>query len=258
MVGKQYDVGIVITCYNEGYLLESRVAQIQKVMDNTRFTYEIVFVDDGSTDDSILLLDAIVKKNDRMRLVCHEKNMGRGTSVADGIRNVCAKVVGFTDTDLSTPAYYIPVFVAAVNDGMDIVCADRKYKWEITYLHKIFHRVALSVGYKLLARWMLRVPLNDTVSGCKFFNRKRILPILDEVEDPHWFWDTEIMVRSFLHGLKIMEMPAIFIRDAEGGTTVKLARDTFDYLTNLFRFRKEVREIRRQNRIAIEEKGSRI
>jgi hypothetical protein len=82
--------------------------------------------------------------------------------------------------------------------------------------------------------------LADTETGCKLFAREKVLPLLDLVEDPHWFWDTEIMVQAWLAGLRIHEEPSIFIRRPEKPSTVKLARDVRSYLRNLGRLRRRL------------------
>jgi hypothetical protein len=93
-------------------------------------------------------------------------------------------------------------------------------------------------------RLVLDCDLQDTETGCKIFNRRRVLPILDDIKDIHWFWDTEVMARSLVAGLKIVEVPTIFVREGSF-TTVHIVRDTWDYLVNLFKFRRELRAMRR-------------
>ena len=78
----------------------------------------------------------------------------------------------------------------------------------------------------------------DTETGFKFFNRGKILPVLEQVQDKRWFWDTEIMVRALWNGLNITEIPCLFMRRSDKKSTVNLRKDIWDYLAKLYRFQK--------------------
>ena len=93
-----------------------------------------------------------------------------------------------------------------------------------------------------LVKLLLKLDLKDTETGCKFFNREKILPILEEIHDRHWFWDTEIMARAYIKGLKIIETPSIFIRKGFY-TRVRIFRDSLVQFRNLARFKRELNKI---------------
>lgn len=90
---------------------------------------------------------------------------------------------------------------------------------------------------------LLKVNFHDTEVGFKFFNHQKILPILDEIEDSRWFWDTEIIVRSYYKWLKIKEYPALFLKSFEKKSTVKVFRDSWDCFRKLISFRKKLQKI---------------
>jgi hypothetical protein len=71
------------------------------------------------------------------------------------------------------------------------------------------------------------------------------LPILGQVEDEHWFWDTEVMVRSLLQGYRIVEIPCLFIKRYDKRSSVNVFQDSFDYFAKLWRFRRVVRQMRK-------------
>jgi glycosyltransferase involved in cell wall biosynthesis len=239
MSDSHLDLSLVIACYNEEPVMEASVETILEVLDNTRFSYEIIFVDDCSQDRTRELIDAIISKypDRQMSRLFHEQNKGRGGTVTDGIRQARGEVVGFIDVDLEIHAHYVPSCVLTVQNGADIASAYRVYR---LYLRSL-NRHVLSRGYAWLVRKLLQVELGDTEAGCKFFKREKILPVLDEVEDQRWFWDTEVMVRSYLRGYKIVEIPCLFTRRFDKVSTVHPVADTIDYFKKLWRFRKTVR-----------------
>jgi glycosyltransferase involved in cell wall biosynthesis len=207
-----------------------------------RLDWEVVFIDDVSPDDTVARLTRLTAAEPRARLVVNEKNLGRGGTVMKGIRASTAKCVGFIDIDLSTPPLYVPHLAALIcEDRVDVATGRRSYKIELRVFHKVWLRYILSYGYRSLGRAVLGHPLWDTETGCKFFHREKILPILDRIENPRWFWDTEVMMYAWLAGLRIVEDSSIFIRRPEKPSTVRVVQDVAEYLRNLAAFRRKVR-----------------
>jgi len=98
--------------------------------------------------------------------------------------------------------------------------------------------------YALAVKTLLKISIEDTEAGYKFFKRSKILPILSKVRDKHWFWDTEICVRAYWSGLKISEIPVLFIRRRDKKSTVKLIPDTYDYIKKIIKFRLQNRNLK--------------
>lgn len=237
------DLSLVIACYNEEPLLEESVRQTFRVLDGMRATSEVIFVDDCSRDRTREIIDRIIAAHpDRaLRKIEHAVNVGRGGTVADGIRAARGTFVGFIDIDLEVHARYIASCLAALQDGYDVATALRVYK----FYWRSVDRYLLSTGYRALMQRALGVALADTETGFKFFRRERILPILEETLDTGWFWDTEIMVRAHCAGLRIIEIPALFVRRFDKRSSVNAVADTLDYLRKLWRFRRRVAALRR-------------
>jgi glycosyltransferase AglD len=236
------DVSLVLACYNEEPVFSESMAQIFQIMDHTCWSYEVIFVDDCSIDRTRDLIEGLIAGDDRHNLskLFHGTNSGRGRAVSDGLRIARGKVAGFIDIDLEVHARYIPTCILAIEAGHDVATAHRIYKF---YWRGII-RWMLSQGYKQLQRALLGVNLKDTETGYKFFNRERILPILDQIEEGGWFWDTEVMVRSYLSGYRIAEIPCLFQRRFDKKSSVSLVGDTLQYWRNLLAFRKVVGSMR--------------
>ncbi len=233
------DVELILACYNEAPHFEQSVREILAVMDALRLRYGLIFVDDVSKDDTRALIDRCIAAHPEHRLkrLFHEQNSGRGGAVTDGFRAATAPIVGYLDIDLETHVRYAASCIRAIEAGADVAVAWRIYKLS---LHSL-HRYVMSRGYHYLFELLLKVPLHDTESGFKFFRRERLLPLLDKVEDRGWFWDTEVMVRAWLDGYRIFEVPALFTRRADKKSTVNAVRDSIDYLKRLLRFRAQLR-----------------
>jgi glycosyltransferase involved in cell wall biosynthesis len=234
---KKIDLTLVVPCLNEVKIIEDSISEIKKILDKNHIIYEIIFVDDGSTDGTREIIMKISKENKNFRYILHNKNEGRGKSVTDGIKEARGGIVGFIDIDLEIPAEYIIPLALGIKNGMDITTAQRIYKLKTTSLL----RYILHEGYACLVKLLLKTKLRDTETGCKFFSKSRILPIIVETKDKHWFWDTEVMVRSYYKGLKIKEIPAFYERRNNVKSTVNIFKDTIYYFVRLLKFRRELK-----------------
>ena len=99
-------------------------------------------------------------------------------------------------------------------------------------------RYLMSRGYSFLVRKLLGVSFLDTETGYKFFRRAALLPVLDKIQDPGWFWDTEFMVRAGRHGLRVVEIPGAYVRRWDKASTVRGLRDSVAYFRKLLAFRR--------------------
>jgi glycosyltransferase involved in cell wall biosynthesis len=233
------DISIVIACYDEEALLEESVNKVMAVMDATCWKYELIFVDDCSHDNTRQIINRIIAEKPKrlLKKLFHERNMGRGKAVTDGLLMAAGTYAGYLDIDLEVGAHYIPVMIITLQEGADVATAFRVYKESLN----LFFRAILSIGYRFLVHWMLKIPVKDTETGYKFFNRGRILPILTKATDPGWFWDTEIMALSHHANLKIVELPCLFIRRSDKKSSVNVFHDSFEYLIKLVKFSHELK-----------------
>ncbi|MCL4377870.1 MAG: glycosyltransferase family 2 protein [Actinobacteria bacterium] len=233
-----YDLSIIIACYNEEAILEKSISELEAAMSRTKYKYELIFIDDCSQDNTRELIKRISSVNNHMRYIFHEKNVGRGGTVCEGIRTSEGKIVGFLDIDLEVHARYIPSMVQAIEEGYDISTAYR-----LTYLRfDSIMRDLSSKAYHSITRHFLKIPLNDTETGFKFFNREKILPVIEKTQDKRWFWDTEVMAFAYFNNLKINEIPCLFIRRKDKKSTVRLWDDSIEYIRKVLQFKRKMKK----------------
>lgn len=231
-------LSLVLACYNEAEHLEASFAEIRETLEQTSWPFEVIFVDDVSRDRTREILREIVAAHPDLdlRVILHETNRGRGRTVTDGFRAARGVVAGYLDVDLEVHARYVPSLVRAIEQGADIATVRRIYALQVRALDRYF----MSRGYSFLVRRMLGLPFHDTETGYKFFRRERVLPLLDEVEDGGWFWDTEFMARAARRGLEVAEIPGAYVRREDKTSTVRGVRDSVRYFRQLLRFRRKL------------------
>jgi len=228
-------LSVVLACYNEEEILEASFLELRNTLGFLNRSFEIVIVDDVSRDRTRQLIERIVSANRDLdvRVILHEQNQGRGATVTDGFRAARGEIAGYLDIDIEVHCRYIPSLLQAIESGADVATVRRIYAFQLRYIDRYF----MSRGYSFLVRRLLGTRLHDTETGFKFFRRERLLKVIDAIEDPRWFWDTEFMIRAERSGLRIDEIPGAYVRREDKTSTVSGLRDSIDYFARLLRFR---------------------
>lgn len=231
------DLSLIIACYNEQPYLAGNVREVTRTLELCPWSYELIFIDDKSSDGTQETIRRILEDRSDWRAVFHETNVGRGGTVAEGFRLARGNVVGFIDIDLEVHCRYVPALIQAiVQDGYDGATAHRIYK--VNFTPGGIMRWILSAAYRGVARMALGSPYHDTETGFKFFRREAVLPLLDRCRDRHWFWDTEIMLEAHRAGLRMIEIPALFRRQSGQGSSLRIVPDTLHYLRAIRAYRR--------------------
>lgn len=233
------DLSLILPCYNESEHFTKSAEFILSTLKKTNYTFELIFVEDKSKDETPLLIRKFIQRHSKenLQVIWHSKNSGRGQTVTNGIQKALGIYVGYMDIDCEISPVYIADCLKLIKSGFDVVCGERRYEVSLQGLS----RAVISKTYSSLVRLVLDVAFSDTEAGYKFFIRKKILAVLPKVGDNGWFWDTEVVMRSHLTGLKIGFLPVEFRRRTDKTSTVHLVRDAWDYLVKLFRFSWQLR-----------------
>ena len=193
------DVSIVLPIYNEHGHLREEIERIQGVMDASEFRYEIIVVDDGSTDGSAEDLRAI----DEIRLIQYAQNRGAGAARKIGTHKAKAPIVVWTDVDMSYPNEQIPELVRELA-GYDQVVGARTSE-EGT--HKAA-RVPAKWAIRRLAEYLTRTQIPDLNSGFRAFRRDVSLQFLNII--PDGFSHVTTLTMAFLsngYSVKYIDIP---------------------------------------------------
>ena len=168
-------VDFVIPLFNERETLETLAAGIAEQA--AGHEYRILFVDDGSTDDSYAVLEGIRARQPNVELIKLRRNFGKSQALAAGIAHARADAVVTMDADLQDDPAEIPKLLAKLDEGYDVVCGwkqDRKDPW---------HKTIPSVFYNRWVGRLFSLPLHDLNSGFKAMRIEvaRRLPLYGEM-----------------------------------------------------------------------------
>jgi len=232
-------LSLVLACYNESEHLEFSVRALQVTLRQLSCSHELIFIDDASTDGTPQLLQKIGQAHPEYRIILHEKNVGRGGTVSEGLRLASGRIAGYLDIDLEVPpCYLLSMLTVFETEACDVVVGRRVYKVQATPFALMRH--LSHIGYRWLAGKLLPMPVSDSEAGFKFFNREKVLPVLDQVKDVRWFWDTEVLLRGARAGLRLREVTCLYSRNIEKTSTVRIIPDTLEYMRRVRGLRREL------------------
>jgi len=136
---------IILPVYNEQENIVSLNQRVSKVMLGLKSEYEIIFINDGSIDQTLNILKELNKKDKKIKIINFSRNFGHQTAVTAGLNFVSGEQVAILDADLQDPPEILPKFFKKLDDGFDVVYAIRKKRKE-----NILKKASYSLFYKFL------------------------------------------------------------------------------------------------------------
>ena len=136
---------LILPIFNEQENIETLYSRIDKVMKQIDRSYEIIFINDGSTDKSQVILTALAKKNKAVKVINFSRNFGHQIAVTAGLNHSSGEVVAILDADLQDPPEVLPSFFKKLSEGYDVVYAIRRHRKE-----SIPKRIMYYLFYRLL------------------------------------------------------------------------------------------------------------
>lgn len=197
--------------------------------------YEILVVDDGSSDTTRDIVNRFAVKNPKIQLLHYDGNKGKGYAVRYGMMQASGDFVLFTDADLATPIEEIQNLMQALDRGCDIAIGSRDIPGAKLERRQSFIR---EMGGKLFNRCvqMIAVPgIHDTQCGFKMFHRAAARNIFGRCQIDNFSFDVETLYIARLLGYSIQEIPVRWAHQA--GSKVRFVRDAIRMLKTLFRIR---------------------
>lgn len=122
-------ISVVIPMYNEEEVVTTSYLKIKKVLEELKkYDYEIIFIDDGSKDGTLNLLEEIAQENKKVKILSFSRNFGHQVAVTAGIRYITGDAVIIMDADLQDPPELLPEMVALWEEGNEVIYGQRKLR----------------------------------------------------------------------------------------------------------------------------------
>jgi len=219
-------ISIIIPAYNEEKSIKDTVQRVFFVCKNSFKEYEVIVVNDGSTDKTATVLESF--KTSHLIILNRGFNRGYGASLKEGIEYAKGEVIAITDADGTYPIEKIPQLINDVEQGFSMSVAARKGRYKNTSLIKSVPKFLLDKVANVVAGQKI----SDINSGLRAVRKKDVIPFFNIISDKFSF-TTTITLSYLSNGLSVSYIP-IEYRKREGKSKVK-ARDGFDFVNLILR-----------------------
>ncbi|WP_440007491.1 flippase-like domain-containing protein [Halomicrococcus sp. SG-WS-1] len=226
MSGGSVEVSVVLPAYNEEATIENTVETTLDTLESflPSNSFEVIVAEDGCDDRTPDIADRMAAEDSRVRHFHSDERLGRGGALNRAFEAANGETLVYFDTDLATDMRHLEELVESVRSGeYDVATGSRWMPGDEA--DRPAKRDFASRGFNGLTRLFLGSGLRDHQCGFKAFDRAALFDLLENVEDEHWFWDTEVLVRAQRRGYRVKEFAVDWT--PKGDTKVDLVRDVF-------------------------------
>ena len=228
-------LSVVIPAFNEERRLPATLERICRYFEDKDYLYEIVVVDDGSTDNTATCVSDYATKFESTRLVRNGVNRGKGYSVKNGFLQATGDYLLFSDADLSTPIEEIEKLLNYLREGYDVAIGSRALKESDIQVHQPWYREMMGKIFNILVRVLSIRGFKDTQCGFKCFTREAAMKVCRRQRLERFSFDVEMLYIAKKLGYKVKEVPVRWLNESE--TKVRAVRDSANMFFDLLRIR---------------------
>jgi glycosyltransferase involved in cell wall biosynthesis len=221
------DCSVVVPLFNESSVVRELHSRLTKTLVSTGLSYELIFVDDGSADNTLEILKDIAAKDRKVVVVELRRNFGQTPALAAGFDVARGQIIISMDGDLQHLPEEIPGFLQKLNEGYDVVSGWRKHRVDNFVMRKIPSRTANWIASKISG-----VDIHDFGTTFKAYRR-------EVIEELHLYSEMHRFIPALLSqsGVKIIEIPITNINRPSGSSNYGIGRTlrvAFDLITLRF------------------------
>lgn len=232
MIRKKKFLSIIIPLYNE----EKRILNLMHIyqyLRSKKFAWEIILVNDGSTDNTKKAINKMLKSNNlkNIHIISYAQNKGKGFAIKNGMLNAVGEYRLFTDIDLSTPIEELNKFIPNLAK-FDLIIGSRKMAGSKVIIHQPSIREKLGKGFTKLSQIVLQLNITDFTCGFKCFSKIAAEDIFSKQRVNRWGFDSEILFLAKKFKYKVKEVPVKWSNDPK--SRVKFPQDIIRSLRDLY------------------------
>jgi len=224
--GEKRKISVLIPLFNEEESLPILYRELREILGVLGIDYEIIFVDDGSTDKSFFVLERIYQKDNKVKVIQLRKNFGKSAALAAGLAIVEGELIITLDADLQDNPEEIPHFIEKMREGYDLICG-----WRVDRFDPFFKRWSSRV-FNFTTSFFTNIRLHDFNCGFKAF-RSEVAKEIKIYGELHRYIPVFASWRGFRVGeLKVRHRPRRFGKSKFGAE--RFLRGFWDFLTVFF------------------------
>lgn len=234
------ELSLIIPAFNEAQRIGPTLRGAHRFLAARPGSFEIIVVDDASTDDTVALVTALAGEMPGLRVLCSPANQGKGHAVRLGMRAAIGSVRLFADADGSTPIEELAPLLQALATGADIAIGSRYLAGSRVTRPQPWHRRVWSRLVNQVVQRMLLPGVVDTHCGFKAFTAAAAARTFAACTVDGWSFDLEVLARARAYGFRIQEVPVRWANDARSKAHLRqLPRE----VRHVYCLRKQLRQV---------------
>lgn len=232
-------LSVIIPMYNESDRILPTLGKFIDYLNDKENLYEIIMVDDFSTDNTLDVVRQSVKKQSGVVVIKNRFGKGKGGAVKTGVLYSKGEHVLFSDADASTPVYELDNLFQKVQNGYAVVIASRALPSSHVLVHQPFYREWMGKTFNFIVQNLLVPGIHDTQCGFKLFTKSAAQNLFAKQQIYGFCFDVEILYLARKNGYKIKEVPVDWINSSD--SRIRLFADSAMMFLDLLkiRFRKK-------------------
>ncbi|MFH1088499.1 MAG: dolichyl-phosphate beta-glucosyltransferase, partial [Patescibacteria group bacterium] len=230
-------LSVVIPAYNEEKRIGKTLVELRTFLDKQQYLYEVLIINDGSTDETHKIIDAVAQGWPQLKLVSNLVNRGKGAVVRQGVLSALGQYILFSDADNATPIDQIDKLLPYA-EQYPVVIGSRHCTGAKIHIPQARHRIILSRLSNLIIRWLAVPGAYDTQCGFKLFQRDTAREIFERVTINRFGFDFEALAIAHHLGYSFKEVGVDWYND--GASKVRAGRDAIRTLWDLLKVRRNL------------------
>jgi dolichyl-phosphate beta-glucosyltransferase len=230
-------LSVVIPAHNEESRLTGTLEQIFHFLEEQSFTYEVIIVENGSTDKTLKIAQKFVEQHKNFYVIQSER--GKGAAIRLGMLQAQGEYRFMCDADLSMPVVEMVKFIPPASGDFDIIIASREAKGAVRY-NEPFYRHLGGRGINLIVQVLILPGMNDTQCGFKCFRAHVARDIFQQQTLRGWSFDIELLYIARRHKYRVKEVPIHWSHFGDSKLSafrdaLRMIRDIFHIHVNAWR-----------------------
>lgn len=221
-------ISVIVPMYNEEENIENTVTQITTVLKHNFQEWELIIVDDGSTDSTPKLGEQIAKNQKKIQFIRYSPNSGAGKALKTGFQQANGDIIVTVDADLSYDANKIPDLIKNLDKKNADIALGSPYTNEGKTIKVPFHRLIISKTGNYILRFVLKTNIKCLTSIFRAY-RREVIDSLDLTSDGKEI-EPEIIAKATAMGFNIIEVPAQLRGRTKGKSKFKFGTSVWTHL----------------------------
>lgn len=234
MTSSSFRLSLLLPAFNEESRLGPTIDALTTHFDSHQLDYEILVIDDGSTDDT-----ADIARAAGATVIRHPENLGKGAALRSGVQAAKGQSIVFTDADLAYSPSMIDPILSLVEGDIDMAVGSRRHPQSQSTSRRGLLRWVGGMFVSLLTRALVLPEIRDTQCGIKGFRRSVAKDLFGRSRVDGFAVDVELFALAHRDQLRVAEVPVSVAN--RSCSSVRLVTDTVDFAAELVKIRRRLR-----------------